>query len=1117
MSFKEVATTGYQRNRNNAGTQNFENNRSNKQQYYNSGASTAIQEENEIQESLHWGDPKQREEEIVGFQEKQVDYSSPIEVKNLYISLPQQKIKHLAISQKSAVAISEDNMVIRWKFENGYDTYESMQLPEKVYGLSLGGKLANVGGKIGGKIIPFKRFKKYQNDKEVERQKRRIIDRVYMDRVGQHCIITNNTGYSYYLNHNSSQVKPLPKLKRIILKSVMFDDRQAYKTLLDDKTFLFGSENNTIYQCKLEYNEKDGNFYETAPQLLISIQDEKPKFITDIKILHNKFGAKKGEVQTIVLASTNSQIYFFCKSSNELLTFEQLFKEYENVQSMLYTMPTPASHLSFTDLCYEYDSKLRRRCRSYIYTNGNYLQYYKFPEKEGVEEIDDNFFRTVNYFNYGKEIQTGDQKAELKVKEMPLGVGITLYHYIILHSDSVSVLSQITQQVVFHESLAKLGKVYGMVNDMENKCYWIYGESKIVRLFIKNEFEQSWRIYLELKNYEKAYQLCRKTDSEFIPTISLQYGNQLFGQQKYKEAARIYLESSLGFEEVFVKFQGTDIRVQEGLAEYVQLFLLKNERILQEFQTRIITNWLADFYIHKITLLNQRVYGAKNKIPAPNEISKDSLILDMKESYEILKRFIDKYQQYLIEDLIYELMSSYGQLELCLNYALQKENYQMVLGNYIHSERYSEAIQVMRSMPNCTEFAYKYSDILMKKETKQFIDLIKNHIQKFEPSRIMRSLMEIEKETPQFEEGFQFIKYCINEKKLRDQIVHNIYIFYLSEHKDKNLFTEYMMETEKKVLNHKISREYFDMNFAFNLAKAHNFVRATISLLAMKKLFEEAVQIAIENNMIDIAIEYAQLSEQIVIYESQKTWMKIIEYMMKTEKDGPKKIEKIFNVMEQCAYIKIEDLIPYFDNNMPLSLFKGKIEESVRSYQEEIVGLKNEINSKNEKLEELKGELSKQNGKYMRISEKSTCYICSEFLLNNDFITFPCDHHVHKKCAIDYIQNKQLYSAEEIQEVISLTERIAMLRRNVRSYDPNQVKKCIEFYTQVYRSFNQTNNSKEDQIYKYVINYESDIAKLKQFNKQLDDLVCRECPLCGPVHANLAFQDYDKDKTWSLE
>lgn len=53
----------------------------------------------------------------------------------------------------------------------------------------------------------------------------------------------------------------------------------------------------------------------------------------------------------------------------------------------------------------------------------------------------------------------------------------------------------------------------------------------------------------------------------------------------------------------------------------------------------------------------------------------------------------------------------------------------------------------MISMKNCTDYAYKYSDILMKKETQLFINLIKKNIPKFDPSRIMRSLMGIEKET----------------------------------------------------------------------------------------------------------------------------------------------------------------------------------------------------------------------------------------------------------------------------------------------------------------------------------------------------------------------------------
>lgn len=99
-----------------------------------------------------------------------------------------------------------------------------------------------------------------------------------------------------------------------------------------------------------------------------------------------------------------------------------------------------------------------------MYSNGNSLQYYKFPERKDSTVVDDNFFRSVNYFNYGKLLSA--TPTSLKVLEMPIGVGITLHHYVILHSDSVSVLSQITQQVVFHESLTHLGKIIGMVNDM---------------------------------------------------------------------------------------------------------------------------------------------------------------------------------------------------------------------------------------------------------------------------------------------------------------------------------------------------------------------------------------------------------------------------------------------------------------------------------------------------------------------------------------------------------------------------------------------------------------------------------------------------------------------------
>lgn len=51
----------------------------------------------------------------------------------------------------------------------------------------------------------------------------------------------------------------------------------------------------------------------------------------------------------------------------------------------------------------------------------------------------------------------------------------------------------------------------------------------------------------------------------------------------------------------------------------------------------------------------------------------------------------------------------------------------------------------MNSMENCVELVYKYSDILMKKQTKQFIELIKKKLERYDLSKLMRSLMGVER------------------------------------------------------------------------------------------------------------------------------------------------------------------------------------------------------------------------------------------------------------------------------------------------------------------------------------------------------------------------------------
>lgn len=85
---------------------------------------------------------------------------------------------------------------------------------------------------------------------------------------------------------------------------------------------------------------------------------------------------------------------------------------------------------------------------------------------------------------------------------------------------------------------------------------------------------------------------------------------------------------------------------------------------------------------------------------------------------------------------------------------------------------------------------------------------------------------------------------------------------------------------------------------------------------------------------------------------------------------------QIKSVIESTSCVKMEECIKYFDSNLPLELFKGQIEESVKSYQEDIEGLKKEIDSKSIMMDDLKQELGKLSAKHIRITSDQLCSVC---------------------------------------------------------------------------------------------------------------------------------------------
>ncbi len=82
-------------------------------------------------------------------------------------------------------------------------------------------------------------------------------------------------------------------------------------------------------------------------------------------------------------------------------------------------------------------------------------------------------------------------------------------------------------------------------------------------------------MYLEQGDLQTAYSVCKKDENEYINLISIKYGDKLFEEGKYVEAAQIYFDSILSLEDIFVKFQKNDISVKDGLYTYINLYLDK--------------------------------------------------------------------------------------------------------------------------------------------------------------------------------------------------------------------------------------------------------------------------------------------------------------------------------------------------------------------------------------------------------------------------------------------------------------------------------------------------------------------------------------------------------------
>lgn len=97
----------------------------------------------------------------------------------------------------------------------------------------------------------------------------------------------------------------------------------------------------------------------------------------------------------------------------------------------------------------------------------------------------------------------------------------------------------------------------------------------------------------------------------------------------------------------------------------------------------------------------------------------------------------------------------------------------------------------------------------------------------------------------------------------------------------------------------------------------------------MMNLIGEAIDLALNQGLVEIAIEYAKkpsFNETI----QQKLWMKIALHLLSK---GGSNVEEVLKIIDNDhQYIKIEDLLLQFNDNIKIEDFKEQICDSLSNY-----------------------------------------------------------------------------------------------------------------------------------------------------------------------------------------
>ncbi|AJV63287.1 tethering complex subunit [Saccharomyces cerevisiae] len=605
---------------------------------------------------------------------------------------------------------------------------------------------------------------------------------------------------------------------------------------------------------------------------------------------------------------------------------------------------------------------------------------------------------------------------------------LTAFHILLLRKNTVTMVSQLNNDVVFHETIPRHQltgsntdsneKFLGLVRDSVKETFWCFSNINVFEIIIENEPNSVWNLLVRDNKFDKALSLKGLTVRE-IESVKLSKAMYLFHTAKDFHSAAQTLGSMKDlshFGEIALNF--LQIKDYNDL----NVILIKQlDNVPWKSTQVVLSSWIIWNFMKQLNDIELKINTTK-----PASTDEDNLLnwnLKLKEKSNELTKFLESHLEKLDNETVYQIMSKQNRQNELLIFANLINDMKFLLSFWIDQGNWYESLKILLTINN-HDLVYKYSLILLLNSPEATVSTWMK-IKDLDPNKLIPTILKFftnwqnnSKLIPNISEypenySLTYLKWCVREvPKMCNPIVYNsiLYMMITDPRNDmilENDIIKFMKSNENK----------FDLNFQLRLSLKFKKTKTSIFLLTRLNLFEDAIDLALKNNLIDDC--KVIVNDEILIEDyklRKRLWLKIAKHLLLSMKDIDIKqlIRTILNDSNEILTIK--DLLPFFNEYTTIANLKEELIKFLENHNMKMNEISEDIiNSKNLKVE-INTEISKFNEIYRILEPGKSCDECGKFLQIKKFIVFPCGHCFHWNCIIRVILNSNDYNLRQKTE-----------------------------------------------------------------------------------------------------